>query len=345
MRALFDGLPIEKMNTSMTINAHGAVAARAVHRAWREEQGVDTQAARGHHAERPDQGVPVARHVHLPARRVAQAHRRHDRVHGARRSEVEPDRTSAATTCRKPARRPVQELAYALLDGDRACSTRVQGRRLSQAGRDGRRWSAASRSSSTRASASSKRCARCARSRALWDRAHRASATASRTPKLRRFRYGVQVNSLGLTEQQPENNIIRIVLEMLAVTLSKNARARAMQLPAWNEALGLPRPWDQQWSLRAQQILAFESDLLALRRHLRRQHGDRDSASAEMVEEAQQRDRRHPRRAAARSRRSRAATSSSAWSSRTPTRLAAIERGEQIRGRREQVHRRPRRRR
>ena len=81
-------------------------------------------------------------------------------------------------------------------------------------------------------------------------------------PKLRRFRYGVQVNSLGLTEQQPENNITRIVLEALGVTLSADARARALQLPAWNEALGLPRPWDQQWSLRIQQVLAFESDLL-----------------------------------------------------------------------------------
>jgi (2R)-ethylmalonyl-CoA mutase len=81
-------------------------------------------------------------------------------------------------------------------------------------------------------------------------------------PKLRRFRYGVQVNSLGLTEAQPENNAIRIVLETLGVTLSKKARCRALQLPAWNEALGLPRPWDQQWSLRIQQILAFESDLL-----------------------------------------------------------------------------------
>ena len=81
-------------------------------------------------------------------------------------------------------------------------------------------------------------------------------------PKYRRFRYGVQVNSLGLTEQQPENNVYRILLELLAVTLSKNARARAIQLPAWNEALGLPRPWDQQWSLRMQQILAYETDLL-----------------------------------------------------------------------------------
>ena len=95
----------------------------------------------------------------------------------------------------------------------------------------------------------------------LWD-----EITAERygvaDPKQRLFRYGVQVNSLGLTEQQPENNVTRILLEMLAVTLSKRARARAVQLPAWNEALGLPRPWDQQWSLRMQQILAYETDLL-----------------------------------------------------------------------------------
>jgi (2R)-ethylmalonyl-CoA mutase len=95
----------------------------------------------------------------------------------------------------------------------------------------------------------------------LWDRvcSERYGVT---DPKLRRLRYGVQVNSLGLTEAQPENNVPRIVLESLGVTLSKRARARALQLPAWNEALGLPRPWDQQWSLRIQQILAFESDLL-----------------------------------------------------------------------------------
>lgn len=95
----------------------------------------------------------------------------------------------------------------------------------------------------------------------LWD-----EITAERygvaDPKHRRFRYGVQVNSLGLTEAQPENNVIRIVLETLGVTLSRDARARALQLPAWNEALGLPRPWDQQWSLRIQQVLAYETDLL-----------------------------------------------------------------------------------
>ncbi len=95
----------------------------------------------------------------------------------------------------------------------------------------------------------------------LWDEIT-AERYGVRDEKMRRFRYGVQVNSLGLTEAQPENNVQRIVLEMLGVTLSKNARARAVQLPAWNEALGLPRPWDQQWSLRLQQVLAFESDLL-----------------------------------------------------------------------------------
>ena len=96
---------------------------------------------------------------------------------------------------------------------------------------------------------------------ALWDEITRDRYGVT-DARQRRFRYGVQVNSLGLTEAQPENNIQRIVLEMLGVTLSRDARARAVQLPAWNEALGLPRPWDQQWSLRMQQVLAYESDLL-----------------------------------------------------------------------------------
>ena len=96
---------------------------------------------------------------------------------------------------------------------------------------------------------------------ALWEEIGRTRYSVTEQKSLR-FRYGVQVNSLGLTESQPENNIIRIVLEALGVTLSKNARCRALQLPAWNEALGLPRPWDQQWSLRIQQILANETDVL-----------------------------------------------------------------------------------
>src|SRR5690606_30865744 len=95
----------------------------------------------------------------------------------------------------------------------------------------------------------------------LWDEIGRERYGVT-DEKARRFRYGVQVNSLGLTEQQPENNVYRILIETLAVTLSKDARARAVQLPAWNEALGLPRPWDQQWSLRMQQVLAYETDLL-----------------------------------------------------------------------------------
>ncbi len=110
----------------------------------------------------------------------------------------------------------------------------------------------------------------------LWEEITRERYDVS-DPKQRRFRYGVQVNSLGLTEQQPENNVTRILLEMLAVTLSKNARARAVQLPAWNEALGLPRPWDQQWSLRMQQILAYETDLL--------EYGDIFDGSSEIARE------------------------------------------------------------
>src|SRR5262249_29377539 len=107
----------------------------------------------------------------------------------------------------------------------------------------------------------------------LWDEitAQRYGVTDA---KQRLFRYGVQVNSLGLTEQQPENNVYRILIEMLAVTVSKRARARAVQLPAWNEALGLPRPFDQQWSLRMQQILAYETDLL--------EYGDIFDGSAEV---------------------------------------------------------------
>src|ERR1051325_9632662 len=108
----------------------------------------------------------------------------------------------------------------------------------------------------------------------LWDEITRERYGVT-DAKQRLFRYGVQVNSLGLTEQQPENNVYRILIEMLAVTLSKNARARAVQLPAWNEALGLPRPWDQQWSLRMQQILAYETDLL--------EHGDIFDGSREIA--------------------------------------------------------------
>ncbi len=121
----------------------------------------------------------------------------------------------------------------------------------------------------------------------MWDEitAERYGVT---DPKQRLFRYGVQVNSLGLTEPQPENNVYRIFLEMLAVTLSKKARARAVQLPAWNEALGLPRPFDQQWSLRVQQILAYESDLL--------EYGDIFDGSTEIAEEGRRAEARRRRK-------------------------------------------------
>ena len=124
----------------------------------------------------------------------------------------------------------------------------------------------------------------------LWDEITRERYGVT-DPKQRLFRYGVQVNSLGLTEQQPENNVYRILLEMLAVTLSKNARARAVQLPAWNEALGLPRPWDQQWSLRMQQILAYETDLL--------EYGDIFDGSAEIDAQGRGAEARGARRARA----------------------------------------------
>ena len=150
---------------------------------------------------------------------------------------------------------PVQEIAYSLSTAQ-AVLDRVRERVPT---RPSRACSGASRSSSTRGSAFEEHAKLRAMGR-LWE--DLADPLRRRRRRLLRFRYGVQVNSLGLTESQPENNIIRIVLEALAVTMGREARARALQLPAWNEALGLPRPWDQQWSLRIQQILAYETDLL-----------------------------------------------------------------------------------
>ena len=248
----------------MTINAT-AMWLLAMYQVVAEEQNPDALARRGgpparrHHPERHHQGVPLPGDLRLRARGLAAPDRRHDRLHGPRDPEVEPD----------------QHLQLPPAGGRRDARA---GARLRHVHRDrrarpgeatparsprttSRRSSAGSPSSSTPACGSSRRPARCGPSCSCGTRSP-ASATASQDPKMRRFRYGVQVNSLGLTEAQPENNVQRIVLEMLGVTLSKNARARAVQLPAWNEALGLPRPWDQQWSLRLQQVLAFESDLL-----------------------------------------------------------------------------------
>ena len=243
----------------MTINATAAWLL-GLYVANAEEQGVDSARAARHDAERHRQGVPVARHVHLPARAVAAADRRHGRLVRRPRPAVEPDQRLLATTCRRRGRRRC-----------RRSPTRW------------RRRSACSTPCATRARSPHERFAAGVRldlvlrqrrhplrrgdlqaagvHRAVGP--HRARALRRRpTRSAPRFRYGVQVNSLGLTEAQPENNVQRIVLEMLGVTLSKRARARCIQLPAWNEALGLPRPWDQQWSLRMQQVLAYETDLL-----------------------------------------------------------------------------------
>ena len=266
MRALFDSIPLAQMNTSMTINAT-AMWLLALYQVVAEEQArrpatdpaAAVRAAGRHHPERHHQGVPVARDLRLPARPVAAADHRHGRLHRGRDARSGTRSTSAATTCRRPGRRRCRRSPTRCAPRS-PCSTRcaTPGRcRPSGSARSSR----GSRSSSTPACGSSRRCARCAPSSQLWDELTR-DRYGVQDPKQRRFRYGVQVNSLGLTEAQPENNVQRIVLEMLAVTLSKDARARAVQLPAWNEALGLPRPWDQQWSLRMQQVLAFESDLL-----------------------------------------------------------------------------------
>jgi (2R)-ethylmalonyl-CoA mutase len=154
---------------------------------------------------------------------------------------------------------PVQEIAYAMSRRSPCsmrCATRVRSPRSASV-----RSSRGSPSSSTPGVRFVEEMCKMRAFVQLWDELTRERYGVT-DAKQRRFRYGVQVNSLGLTEAQPENNVQRIVLEMLAVTLSKDARARAVQLPAWNEALGLPRPWDQQWSLRIQQVLAYESDLL-----------------------------------------------------------------------------------
>ena len=184
------------------------------------------------------------------------------------------------------------------------------------------------RSSSTPACASSRRCARCAPSSGSGT-SSRASATASTDAKQRRFRYGVQVNSLGLTEAQPENNVARIVLEMLAVTLSKDARARAVQLPAWNEALGLPRPWDQQWSLRHAAGAGLRVRPARVRRPLRRLARGRGRRSTSCAPRPAPRS-RGSRRWAARSPRSRAATSSPQLVASHARRRARIESGEDV---------------
>jgi (2R)-ethylmalonyl-CoA mutase len=257
MRQLLDGIPVAEMNTSMTINATAAWLL-GLYVANAEDQGVDPALLSGttqndivkEYLSRGTYIFPPEHSLRLTVDMIAYT------VHHV-------PKWNPINVCsyhlQEAGATPVQEIAFALataigvLDGVRA-SGKVEPDELDEVvGRisffvnSGVRF--VEETCKMRAFT------------AMWDRlcAERYGVTDA---KLRRFRYGVQVNSLGLTEQQPENNVPRIVLETLGVTLSADARARAIQLPAWNEALGLPRPWDQQWSLRIQQILAFESDLL-----------------------------------------------------------------------------------
>jgi len=257
MRALFDGLPLDQMNTSMTINAT-AVWLLSLYVGVAEEQGVDPSVLRGttqndiikEYLSRGTHIFPPAPSMRLITDLITY-------------TVDEVPKWNPINICsyhlQEAGATPTQELAYALvtaigvLDAVKATGRVPESEFGTVVGR-----------MSFFVNAGIRFVEELCKMRAfveLWDRVTRERYGVT-DPKQRRFRYGVQVNSLGLTEQQPENNVIRIVLEMLAVTLSKDARARAIQLPAWNEALGLPRPWDQQWSLRAQQILAYESDLL-----------------------------------------------------------------------------------
>jgi len=257
MRALFDGIPLEQMNTSMTINATAAWLL-ALYVATAEDQGADTKALRGttqndiikEYLSRGTHIFPPAASMRLITDLITY-------------TVDEVPKWNPINICsyhlQEAGATPTQELAYALATAIGVLDAVKETGRIPEDdfGRVVGRMSFF-------VNAGIRFVEEMCKLRAfveLWDRVTRERYGVT-DPKLRRFRYGIQVNSLGLTEQQPENNIIRIVLEMLAVTLSKDARARAVQLPAWNEALGLPRPWDQQWSLRAQQILAYETDLL-----------------------------------------------------------------------------------
>jgi (2R)-ethylmalonyl-CoA mutase len=255
MRALMDGIPLDTMNTSMTINATAAWLL-ALYIVTAEEQGHDAKLLQGttqndiikEFLARGTYAFPPGPSMRLIADMVAY-------------TVTEVPRWNPINICsyhlQEAGATPVQEIAYALsnaiavLDAVRArVDEELMGKVFSRI--------------SFFVNAGVRFIEEHAKMRAmalLWEEIGR-ERYGVEDPRHLRFRYGVQVNSLGLTESQPENNVQRIVLEALGVTLGRNARARAMQLPAWNEALGLPRPWDQQWSLRIQQILAYETDLL-----------------------------------------------------------------------------------
>ncbi|WJY21976.1 protein meaA [Fontisubflavum oceani] len=255
MRALFDQIPLEQMNTSMTINAT-APWLLALYIAVAEEQGADVSKLQGtvqndlikEYLSRGTYICPPKPSLNMIADVAEYCYSNVPKWNPMNVCSYHLQEAGAT---------PEQELAFAL-----ATATAVLDALRPRV--DPADFPALVGRISFFVNAGIRFVTEMCKMRAfveLWDEICK-DRYGVEDPKYRRFRYGVQVNSLGLTEQQPENNVYRILIEMLAVTLSKNARARAVQLPAWNEALGLPRPWDQQWSMRMQQIMAFETDLL-----------------------------------------------------------------------------------
>jgi (2R)-ethylmalonyl-CoA mutase len=255
MRALFNNIPLEKMNTSMTINAT-APWLLALYIATAEEKGIDVSSLQGtvqndiikEYLSRGTYICPPA-----PSLRMITDVAAYTREHLPKWNPM----NVCSYHLQEAGATPEEELAFALATAI-AVLDDLKGKVPEAA------FPAMVGRISFFVNAGIRFVTEMCKMRAfveLWDEICQTRYEVQ-DPKFRRFRYGVQVNSLGLTEQQPENNVYRILIEMLSVTLSKDARARAVQLPAWNEALGLPRPWDQQWSLRMQQILAFETDLL-----------------------------------------------------------------------------------
>ncbi|HVB51331.1 MAG TPA: protein meaA [Acidimicrobiales bacterium] len=257
MRQLFAGIPLDEMNTSMTINATAAWL-WGLYLALAEEVGVDFSSLQGT-TQNDIVKEYLSRGTYIfapaPSKRLIS-----DMIaYGIHHVEKWNPINVCSYHLQEAGATPAQEIAYALataidvLDAVRD-SGKVEAKLMPEVvGRISFFVNAGVRFI--------EEVAKMRTFTAMWDEICRTRYGVD-DPSLRRFRYGVQVNSLGLTEQQPENNVQRIVLEMLGVTLSADARARAIQLPTWNEALGLPRPWDQQWSLRVQQVLAYESDLL-----------------------------------------------------------------------------------
>lgn len=257
MRALFDGIPLEQMNTSMTINAPAAWLL-ALYVALAEEQGADPNKLTGttqndilkEYLSRGTYIFPPAPSLKLTADTIAWSLQTIPKWNPMNVCSYHLQEAGAT---------PEQELAFAL-----AAAIAVLDEVKARGEIAPERFADVFSRISFFVNAGMRFITELSKMRAfvvLWDELGRERYGVT-DEKARRFRYGVQVNSLGLTEQQAENNVYRILLETLAVTLSKGARARAVQLPAWNEALGLPRPWDQQWSIRMQQVLAYETDLL-----------------------------------------------------------------------------------